>query len=96
MSPIARPEVEAIEISMPHFPLSETKLSVIIDMTQDIICELLISTVGIYLAQEKVSQNKEMESPANSPKWMYGKGSKGHKLKAPYKDRKGGAESKPK
>ena len=92
MSPVVRPEVESIEMSMPHFPLSETKLSVIIDKTQDIILELLTSTAEIYLAQEEVFQNKEIDNPANSPKWKYRKGSKGNKLKAPYKDRKNGTE----
>ena len=96
MSSIVRPEVELIKMSMPCFPLSETKPRVIIDKTQDIILDLLISTVEIYLAQEEVSQNKEIENPANSPKWKYGKWSKGNRLKAPYKDIRGGAESTPK
>ena len=55
MSPIIRPEVESLEVSIPHFPMSETKLSVMIDKTQHIIFELLISTAKIYLAQEEVS-----------------------------------------
>ena len=50
----------------------------------------------IYLAQEKGSHNKEIENPANSSKLKYVKGSKGNKLKAQYKDRKGGAENNPK
>ena len=68
MSPIVRPQIESIKMSMPCFPLSETKLSVLIDKTQDITLELLISTAEIYLAQKEVSQNKEKESPAHSSK----------------------------
>ena len=66
MSPIVRPEVESMEMSIPHFPMSETKCSVTVDKTQDIILELLINTAEIYLAHEEVSQNKETENPANS------------------------------
>ena len=42
------------------------------------------------------SLNKEIENTANSSKWMYGKGSKWNKLKAPYKDRKREVKSKAK
>ena len=35
MSPIVRPGVEPIEMSMPCFPMSETRLSVMVDKTQD-------------------------------------------------------------
>ena len=56
MSPIVRPEpIESIEMSMPCFQMSETRPSVMVDKTQDIILELLINTAGIYLAQEEVS-----------------------------------------
>ena len=96
MSAIVRPKIEPIEMSMPCFLMSETKLSVMRDKTQDIILELLISTAVIYLAQEEVSQNKEIENPANNSKQKYGKGSKGNKWKAPYKDRKEDVVSKPK
>ena len=96
MFPIIRPEVESLEVSMPHFPMSETKLSVMLDKTQDIILELLINTAEIYLGQEEVFKNKEIENTANSSEWKYGKGSKGKKVKAPYKDRKGKVESDPK
>ena len=58
MSPVIRPEVQSIEMPMPCFPLSETKPSVVIDKTQDIILELLMNSMEIYLAQEEVSQNK--------------------------------------
>ena len=54
---------------MPHFPMSETKLSVMIDKTQDIILELWINTVEIYLAQEDVFRNREIENTANSSEW---------------------------
>ena len=47
-----------------------------VDKTQAIILELLLNTAEIYLAQEEMSQNKEIENPANSSKWKYGKGSK--------------------
>ena len=67
-----------------------------IDKTQDIILELLINKAEIYLTQEEVFKNKEMENTANSLEWKYRKGSKGNKLKAPYKDRKGVVKSKPK
>ena len=74
MSPIIRPEVQPIEISMLHFPLSETKLSIVIDKIQDINLELLMNSIEIYLAQEKVSQNKE--KPVNSSERSMGRGSK--------------------
>ena len=51
MSPIIRP----IE-SEPHFPLSETKISVVLDKTQDSILELLLNTAEIYLAQEVIQE----------------------------------------
>ena len=94
MSPIIRPEVQSIEMSMPHFPLSETKCSVVIDKTQDIIPELLMNVMEIYLAQEEVSQNKE--KLVNSSERKYGEGPKGNKLRAPYKDRRSKVESTPK
>ena len=83
MSPITRPEVQSIEMSMPHFPLNKTKLSVVIDKTQNIILELLINTVEIpkqkiSVAQEDVFQNKQ--KLVNSSQRKYGKGSKEKKL----------------
>ena len=81
---------------MPCLPLRETKLSVVIDKTQNIILELLINAAEIYLAKEEVSKSKKIENAANSSEWKYGKGFKGNKLRAPYKDRKGEVESKPK
>ena len=56
MAPIIRPEVQ---LSMPYFPLNETKLSVVLDKTQEIILELLLNSVEIYLGREEISQNKE-------------------------------------
>ena len=53
MSPIIRPEVQPLEMPMSHFPLSKTKLSFVIDKTQDTILELLITMAEIYLAQKK-------------------------------------------
>ena len=94
ISPIIRPEVQSIEMSMPHFPLSETKLSVVIDKTQDIILNLLMNCMEIYLAQEVVSQNKE--KIVSSSERKYRKGSKGNKLRALYKDRSSKVESTPK
>ena len=94
MSPIIRPEVQSIEISMPRFPLSETKLSVVIDMTQDIILDLLMNSMEIYLVQEEVFQNKE--KLVNNSGRKYGKRSKGNKLRAPCKDRRSQIESMPK
>ena len=49
MSPIIRSKIQSRE-SMPHFPLSQTKLCVGLDKTQDIILELLINSIEIYLA----------------------------------------------
>ena len=49
MSPIIRPTIPPTE-SVPHFPLSENKLSVLLDKTQDIILELSINSTEIYLA----------------------------------------------
>ena len=78
MSPIVRPEVKPLEVSISHFPMSVTQLSVVIDKTQDIILELLINTAEIYLTHEEVSQNKDIEeNPANSSKWKYRRGLKG-------------------
>ena len=57
---IIRPEVQSIEMSMHQFPLSETELSVVIDKIQDIILELLMISMEIYLAQEEVSENKDL------------------------------------
>ena len=91
MSPMIRSEVQSIEMSMSHFPLSKTEFSVVIDKTQDIILELLMNSMEIYLAQDKVSQNKEQF--VNSSEKKYGKGSKGNKLRAPCKDRRNEVES---
>ena len=76
MSPIIMPEIESLEVSMPCFPMSEIKLNVMIDKTQDIILELLINTAEIYLTQEEVFRKKEIENTAHSSKQKYGKGSK--------------------
>ena len=80
MSPIIRP----IE-SEPHFPLHETKISVVLNKTQDIILELLLNFRAIHLTQKELSKNKVN----NMSKWEQGCGKrpKGNKLKAPYKDR---------
>ena len=42
----------------PHFPLSETKISVVLDKTQDVILELLLNYAEIYLTQKGLSRNK--------------------------------------
>ena len=94
MSQIIMPEVQSIEMSMSHFPLSTTKLSVVTDKSQDIILELLMNSMEIYLAQEELSQNKEKLVKSSERK--YGKGCKENKLRAPYKDEKSGIESTPK
>ena len=80
MSPITRP----IVLEFP-FPLSETKISVVLDKTQDMILELLLHSAEIYLVQEEWSKNKE--SCTSKSKQGCGKGSKGNKLKTLYKDR---------
>ena len=80
MSPIIRPIK-----SEPCFPLIETRSSVVLDKTQDIILELLLNFAEIYFAQEELSKN--MENYISKLKQGCGKGSKGNKLKAPYKDR---------
>ena len=69
MSPIIRPEVE---LSMPHFPLSETRFSVVLDKTQEIILESLLNSVEIYLAKEETIKNKE--NPVKSSERKYGEG----------------------
>ena len=71
--------------SVPHFPLSETKISVVLDKTQDIILKFLIYSAEICLAWEELSKNNENYSSNSEQK--FGKGAKGSKLKAPYKDR---------
>ena len=58
MSPIIRPVMPPTG-SLPGFPISDTKESVVLDKTQDIIIELLIISMEIYLAQEESSQNRE-------------------------------------
>ena len=59
MSPIIRSKGQSIE-SMPCFPLSETKLSVVRDKSQDTILELLINFTEIYLAQEELFKTKKI------------------------------------
>ena len=86
MAPIIRSKIPPTE-SIPHFPRSETKLSVVLDKSQDIILELLINYTEINLAWEELSQNKEKY--ISNLEHTFGKGSKGNKLKAPYKDRQG-------
>ena len=81
MFPIIRSKVRPTE-PMPHFPLSETKLSVVLDKTQDIILELLIKSMEIYLAPEELSQNKENYISGSEQKFR--KGSKGNGLRVPY------------
>ena len=49
MSSIIRSKIPHTE-SIPHFPLSKTTLSVVLDKTKDIILELLINSTEIYLA----------------------------------------------
>ena len=73
MSPIIRSKVQPTE-TIPSFPLSETKLSVILDKTQDIILELLINSTEIYSAWEELSQNKE--NYVNGSEQSLGKGLK--------------------
>ena len=79
---------------MPCFPLSETKLSVVLDKTQDIILELLMNSMEICLAQEEISLNKEKFVCSSERK--YGKASKGNKLRTPYKGRRSEVKSTPK
>ena len=64
---------------------------VVLDKIQDIFLVLLMNSMEIYLAQEEVPQNKE-----KLVERKYGKGSKGNKLRAPYKDRMSRVESTPK
>ena len=53
MSPIIRSKVQPIKF-MPHFPPSDTKLSVVLDKTQDIILELLINSTEIYFSSRGI------------------------------------------
>ena len=78
MSPIIRSEVQSIEISMPHFPLSGTKLSVAPDKTQEIILELLMNSMEISLVQEKVFQNRKVCKQLRKEVW---EGVQGKKVK---------------
>ena len=82
MSPIIWYKIPSME-SIPHFPVSENKLSVVLDKTQDIILELLINSMEIYLAWQQSSQNKE--NCMSKLEQKLGKQSKGNKLKASYK-----------
>ena len=94
MSPIIRADIQSIEMSKSHFPLSKTKLSIVIDKTQDTILELLMNSMEIYVVQEEVSQNKE--KLVSSSERKYGKGFKGKNLRALYKERRNEVESTPK
>ena len=77
MSPIIRPVMLPMG-SLPYFPISETKPSVVLDKTQDIIIELLIKSMGIFSAQEESSQNGEKY--LINLKQNFGKKSKGNKF----------------
>ena len=61
MSPIIRPIIPPME-SVPYVPLSETKISVILDKTLGIILEFLINSAKICLVWEELSQNEENHS----------------------------------
>ena len=78
MSPIIRPAILSTE-SVPHFPLSKTKLGAVLDKTQDIILELLNNSSEIYLAWKELSQNKE--NYISHLEQKFGKASKGNKVK---------------
>ena len=80
MSPIVR----LIEFES-YLPLKEAKIEVVLGQNQNIIWELLLNSVEIYLVQEELDRNEE--NIENKSKHGCGKESKGDKLKAPYKDR---------
>ena len=92
MSPIRRPEEPSL---IPYCFLSETKLSVVLDKTQEIILEFLPGSAEIYLARKERSRS-EGKFLSNLER-KYRNRSKGNKLTAPYKDRKSQIEgmSKP-
>ena len=92
MFPIIRSKTQPRKY-MPHYPLSETKLSIVLDKTEEHILELLINSTDISLAQEELSQSRENYVSDSEQKVV--KGSKGNKLKAPYKDRQHSIESIP-
>ena len=69
--------------------MHETKLSIMIDKTQDIILQLLINTAKKYLAQEEVFKSKGIENTANSSEQKYEKMSKGNKLQSSIQRAKG-------
>ena len=50
MSSIRRPEEPSL---IPYCFLSETKLSVVLDITQEIILEFLLGSAEVYLAREE-------------------------------------------
>ena len=83
MSSIRGPE-EPLIIS--HYILSETKLTVVINKTQEIILEFLLRSAEIYLAIEERSGSET--KVLNKSERKHGNGAKGNKLRAPYKDRK--------
>ena len=56
MSPIVRPEVQ---LSMSHFPLSDTRVTVFLDRSQEVILEFVLNSVEIYLAKKETVKNKE-------------------------------------
>ena len=80
MFPIVRP----IEFES-SLPLGEDKIKVVLDKTQNIILELLLSSAEIYLIQKELGKNKD--NIKNKSKHWCGQESKGNKLKAPYKDK---------
>ena len=55
LSPIIRP----MELESP-LPLSETRTSVVLDKTQDIILELLLHSAEIYLIQKELSKTRRI------------------------------------
>ena len=63
--------------SLPHFPLSELILNVVLDKTEDITLELLCNSTEIYLACEESSQNGE--NYISNLEQKCEKGSKGNK-----------------
>ena len=74
------PIIRHIKLKSP-FPLSETKINVGLDKTQDITLKLLLHSAEIYLVQEELSKNKENCVSLN-------KGvERDPKEIAPYKDR---------
>ena len=82
MSPIKQCEEPTL---ISYCFLSKTKLSIVLDITQEIILEFVLRSAEIYPAREKQSKTEEQFLSSSGRK--YRNVSKGNRLRAPYKNR---------